>query len=508
MIIISNSLIIKKIYCLLISILIATLINGCSKNIDTKMLRMGLVSAPIDLDPRRATDAASSRISRLIYQRLIEFDAANRPIPSLVDWTQPASNVYRLRLCNPPSERTFSNGQVLTTEDIRATLASILDPANASPYRTQIAAISDMRVLNAETVEIQIIQPDPLFPTRLHLDILPANLIAAKHPFQQQPVGSGAFKLLAWSQPGQLQLLRRADNQMLELLEVKDPGVRAMKLLRGEIDLLQSDLSPELFRFLRTRSEVKVLKSLGSNFTYIGLQLQDSALKQLAVRQAISYAIDRNAIIQYLLASGARPAQSLLPPQHWAGVADLPPPLLDLSRARQLLARVGYGPHKPLELSYKTSTDPFRVRLATVIQAQLKTVNINLKVQSLDWGTFYGDIKTGKFQLYSLTWVGIKTPDHFRAIVHSSAIPPQGSNRGHYKNSQVDKLLDDINEATNLESQTILYRELQRLLLVDLPYIPLWYEDQIAAVGKNVQGYAPAGDGNFDTLKYTYRNSN
>jgi len=469
---------------LLSTIFISTIFtSGCTERIDPSTIRMGLVSAPVDLDPRRATDAASSRINRLIYQRLVEFDATNLPIPALAEWTQPAPNIYRFHLHKPPSTRIFSNGQIVTAEDVRATLASILDPATGSPYRTQIAAIKDMKVLDNNTLEINIAQPDPLFPTRLVLDILPAKLIASNHPFHNQPVGSGTFKFHSWPQTGKLQLMRRTDKQMLEFLEVKEPGVRVMKLMRGEINLLQSDLPPELFRFLRGRPKLRVLERPGSNFTYIGLHMQDPALSQLVIRQAIAYAIDRDAIIQYLLADGARPAQSLLPPQHWAGAKDLPTLVYDLVKARQLLAQAGYNLNHPLELSYKTSTDPFRVRLATVIQAQLKAAGINLKVQSLDWGTFYGDIKTGRFQMYSLAWVGIKTPDHFRAIVHSTAVPPQGSNRGRYHNPKVDALLDRAAQLPTLEAQATMYKELQHLLLKDLPYIPLWYENQIAAVG-------------------------
>ena len=167
--------------------------------------------------------------------------------------------------------------------------------------------------------------------------------------------------------------------------------------------------------------------------------------------------------------------------------------------------QAGYDSKHPLELSYKTSTDPFRVRLATVIQAQFKAIGIHLQVQSLDWGTFYGDIKAGKFQLYSLTWVGIKTPEHFRAILYSSAVPPQGSNRGRYHNPKVDALLDQAALLPDLASQAVLYRKLQHLLLEDLPYIPLWYEDQIAVAGADVRGYTPAEDGDLDALAHTYK---
>ena len=481
------------------------LASGCTEAPDPAILRMGLATMPVNLDPRHATDAASNRVNRLLYRRLVELDAADRPIPGLVDWHRLAPTHYRLRLRPDPQGRTFSDGRPLTSEDVRATLASILDPATGSPYRTQLALISHLQIVDPEHLDIRLSRPDPLLPTHLVIEILPAELVAAGHPFQHRPVGSGPFQLFDWPQPGRLQLYRRSDGQMVELLEVKDPGVRVMKLLRGEIDLLQSDLPPELFRFLRSRPRVRVMGRPGHNFTYIGLNLRDPALAQLSVRQAIAHAIDPDAIIRYVLGGAARPAQALLPPHHWAGVPDLPPYVPDAERARHLLAMSGYGPDHPLEIEYKTSSDPFRVRLATIIQAQLEAVGIRTRVHSLDWGTFYGDIKAGRFQLYSLTWVGVKTPDQFRAIFHSTSVPPAGANRGHYQNTRVDALIEQAEQQPDLEGQARVYRALQRVLLEDLPYIPLWYEDQIAAMGLDVRGYTPAADGNFDALVQTTR---
>lgn len=484
-----------------ISIFIITqLIVGCTDP-KPEVLRFGLVSAPLDLDPRRATDAASSRVNRLLYRRLVEFDAANRPVPGLADWVQTSPLVYLFKLRDDPTVRNLPDGKRLTATDVHATLASIQDPDTGSPYRTQIAGIATMHVIDSEQLEIHLHKPDAIFPTRLVLEILPADLLASGHPFHHQPVGSGPFRLLAWPQPGRLSLLRHSDQQVIELVEVKDPGVRVMKLLRGEIDLLQSDLPPELFRFLRQKDTVQVAQCQGSNFTYIGLQMQDPVLAQLPVRQALAHAIDRQSIIRYLLDGGARLAHSLLPPNHWAGADDLPAITYDPQLARQFLAQAGYDEKHPLQLTYKTSTDPFRIRLATVIQAQLREVGIQVQVQSLDWGTFFGDIKSGRFQLYSLTWVGIKTPDHFRAIVHSSAVPPLGSNRGRYHNPAVDQLLDQAAIMPDLTGQAVVYRQLQHLLLQDLPYIPLWYEAQIAAANTAMRGYTPAADGNFDALE-------
>jgi peptide/nickel transport system substrate-binding protein len=153
-----------------------------------------------------------------------------------------------------------------------------------------------------------------------------------------------------------------------------------------------------------------------------------------------------------------------------------------------------------LRLEYKTSADPFRVRLATIIQAQLARVGVEVKVRSLDWGTFYGDVKGGRFQMYSLTWVGIKTPDQFRYIFHSQSVPPDGANRGRYRSVEADRLIEQAEAETDLAGQARRYHRLQHHLLKDLPYIPLWYEDQVAAFGDAVSGYELVADGGWEGL--------
>jgi peptide/nickel transport system substrate-binding protein len=154
-----------------------------------------------------------------------------------------------------------------------------------------------------------------------------------------------------------------------------------------------------------------------------------------------------------------------------------------------------------MRLTFKTSSDPFRVRLATVLQAQLRAVGVELKVQGYDWGTFFADIQAGRFQLYGLTWVGIRTPDIFRYAFASAAVPPDGANRGRYRSPAADRLIAAARAEPGLERQAVLYRPLAVRLLEDLPYIPLWYEDQVFASRAEVHGYRLAEDGNYDALE-------
>jgi len=153
-----------------------------------------------------------------------------------------------------------------------------------------------------------------------------------------------------------------------------------------------------------------------------------------------------------------------------------------------------------IELSFKTSSDPTRLRLATIYQSQLKKIGIQLNVQSYDWGTFYSDIKKGRFQLYSLAWVGVKSPDIFQYVYDSKAIPPNGANRGRYRDAQVDELISQAIQAKTLKQQAKLYRALQRRLYQTLACMPLWYEDQYAVMRQGLSGYQLYADGRFDGL--------
>ena len=177
----------------------------------------------------------------------------------------------------------------------------------------------------------------------------------------------------------------------------------------------------------------------------------------------------------------------------------------DPSAARRLLAQAGYGPDNPLHLVYKTSSDPFRIRLATIMQKQLRDVGVHVDVRSYDWGTFYGDVKAGRFQMFSLSWVGIKTPHIFRYVFHSTAVPPDGANRGRFRNPRVDGLIERAEQALDTRERAQAYAELQEILLLALPYVPLWYEDHVFIVRNEVTGYQLARDGNYDALAHVTR---
>lgn len=466
-------------------------------------IRFGLSSSPITLDPRFATDATSIRINRLIYRRLVAFDPGFQPIPALAHWRRITPRHYRFIL--DPERAPFHHGGKPAARDVKATYDSILDPKTVSPHRGMLSVIEKITIPDPETVDFHLNAPDPLFPGRLVFGILPGDLIAEGHPFNREPVGSGPMAFQDWPREGRLRLRRLIDGQTIEFLRVPDATVRVLKLLQAEIDLMQNDLLPELVAWLAAREDIVVKTARGINFSYLGFHMEDPVAGNLDIRRAIAHALDRESIIRHVWRGAARKANAVLTPDHWAGHPELSAPEFDPAKARALLARAGYTEEHRPALVYKISSDPFRVRLATVIQEQLRRTGIDIEIRSHDWGTFYGDIKAGRFQMYSLAWVGIEMPDIFRYAFHSASLPPAGANRGRFADGFADRLIEQAESAQELSGQAKHYRRLQEYLLEQLPYVPLWYEDHVLVTRGDITGYSLPPDGSYDGLIHVRR---
>ncbi|MEQ8659362.1 MAG: ABC transporter substrate-binding protein, partial [Gammaproteobacteria bacterium] len=340
---------------------------------------------------------------RLLHRAPVDFDAAAHPVPDLMRWELRAPRRYRFTLVE---DARFDDGSMVTAADVAATYRSVLDPASASPHRGSLANIAHIEVIDARTLEFVLTVPDALFPGTLVVGVLAAGDLAADARRDRWVRGTGAFVRSAWARDGELVLRRRRDGQAVRFVTVREPAVRAMKLIGGELDIVQGNLAPELWRWLAARPGLVGRQVAGTTFSYLGFNLADPVTGQRELRAAIAHAIDREAIVRYLFGGTARTAAALFPPEHWAGAGDLAAPVHDPAAARRLLAAAGLA--DGVRLTYKTSSDPFRVRLATVLQDQLAAVGITLAVQSYDWGTFYGDVAQGRFQLYGLSWVGLR----------------------------------------------------------------------------------------------------
>ena len=140
--------------------------------------------------------------------------------------------------------------------------------------------------------------------------------------------------------------------------------------------------------------------------------------------------------------------------------------------------------------------------MAAVLQQQLHDVGIALDIRTFEFATFFSDVTRGEYQLHSLRWVGgNEDPDIFEYVFHSSKFSPHGANRTYYSNPRVDALIDQARTESDQKSRARLYAEIQQVLAEDVPYVNLWYQDNVLVATKRVRGLSLNPSGNYDFLK-------
>jgi len=284
---------------------------------------------------------------------------------------------------------------------------------------------------------------------------------------------------------------------------VPDATTRALELRKGSADIAL-ELNPDVVLTLEHEPRLNVLNAPGTRLAYMAFNLRDPILKDVRVRQAIACTLDRQPLIHYLWRDFARPAASVLPPESWAYDQQLQPVPRDLEKARQLLDSAGHAAVNGVRfhLTMKTSTEESSRSMAAVFQQQLREVGIALDIRSFEFATFFSDIQRGEFQVYSLRWIGgNEDPEIFTYAFDSSKIIPNGANRQYYRNPRVDALIAEAREAVDQNARKQDYAEVQRILAEDLPYVDLWYFNNVMVHSRRVTNLHLSPSGNYDFLK-------
>jgi peptide/nickel transport system substrate-binding protein len=475
-------------------------------------LVVGLETGPLTLDPRLASDAYSTKISALLHNGLFRLNERLEAVPDLAEKFELLSPTkYRFHLRRGV---LFHDGRPLTAEDVKFTLESILDPALASPFHGTMEKIAAIRILDPLTLEISLKEPFAPFLQALTIGIVPKGVKEKEDP----TIGTGPFRLESFRSSEETVLKRnekyfRTVPKMEKIVfkVVPDDNLRLLELKNGRIDLLQNNIPPSLLQTLREDKGLVFETTEGINFSYLGMNLRSAPLNKLEVRRAIASALDLPAIIEYRMANMARPATGLLAPIHWAYSSAVSVYPYNPKKARALLDQAGYpdpdggGPAPRFSLTYKTSTKKDRIGLARLIARYLKEVGIEVKVLPFEWGTFYHDINSGNFELYSLTWVGVTEPDIYYYAFHKAQVPPNGANRGAYANPVVDQLTEVGRKTSDRFERKKIYEEVQKILADDLPIIPLWYEDNFAVFAKRVKGMRLWPNASFEWATEVYK---
>jgi len=485
------------------------ILAACHSANDPNTLHFLIESSPNNLDLRQGTDAQSERVGALIYDALARKDDHYNLQPWLAtSWERPDALTWIFHL---RSGVRFHDGNPMTADDVAWSIESMTNGALITAKGGAFADVANVTVRDPLTVEVRTTQADASLLFNLSDGLFGVVENGAGRDEGLHPVGTGPFKFVSQVQDKEVVVERNANYwagapkiARVRFEVVPDNITTALELKKGSGDVESNAITLDEVHALESVKNVRVQTGPASMVMYANFNVNDPALSDVRVRQAIACALNKSTLINALWRGQAVPAETLLPHGHWAAADDavLPQYPHDVERAAKLLDAAGFKPDKDgvrLRFTLKTSTDETTRLLAQAVQQQLRAAGIELTLRPAEFGTFYADITSGAFQMYMLRWIGSnEDPDIFRYAYGSGSFPPKGGNRGRYSNARVDALLEAAAGETDQEARRREYIEVQQILATELPGIPLWYPNVEVVHSTRLTGVTLNPGGTFD----------
>ncbi|MFS0750850.1 ABC transporter substrate-binding protein [Oceanobacillus sp. 1P07AA] len=475
------------------------------------------------LDPGSTTDGESSRVTKQILESLLDFEKDSFEIkPGLAhDWDISEDGLtYTFYL---EEGVTFHDGTDFNAEAVKTNYERWADPNHEyaftdegfvyNIYSTLFGGfegdeghvIDEINVVSDYEIEFVLKEPLGFFLQNVAMSYFaitsPAALEEYGPDITENPVGTGPFKFNSWSKNDSIVLdkfedYRVEDQPKLDQVifqVIPDNSARLIALQSGEIDMMDG-LNPDDAAGLEGEEGIELLTRGENNFGYVGFHTQKEPVDQKEVRQAINYAIDKQAIADALYAGYATTAKNPLPPSYLGYNDEVTGYAYDPDKARELLEEAGYADGLEIELMLSPTARPYMPdpeTVAQIVQENLSEVGIELTITSHEWAPYLELTEQGEHQMYIMGWSGTNgDPDYFlSSLLHSSNIG--SSNNTFYENSEVDDLLNQAKRAVDQEERADLYMQAQELISEDSPMVTLVHSTPVMAISSNVQNYVP-----------------
>jgi peptide/nickel transport system substrate-binding protein len=497
---------------------INTCLQAQEKPVAGDSIIVGSIGDARTLIPILASDSASADICGLVFNGLVKYDKDINLVGELAESWQVADNnlaiIFKLR-----SDVRWQDGVKFSAADVEFTYKKLIDPKVRTPYSGDFEKVESLEVLDDYTLKVTYKEPFSPGMASWGMWIMPKHILEKedfnKTRFSRNPVGTGPYRFGLWKTQEKIILdayqdyfegSPHIDRYIYRI--IPDEATLFLELQVEGVDF--SGLTPFQYRY---QTDTKFFRNTFNRYrypsfgyTYLGFNLQHPLFKDIRVRQALDYAIDKEEIIKGILFGLGRISTGPFLPESWAYNKDVTVRYFNPGRARQLLESAGWLDHdadgwldkdgKVFEFTIITNQgNDQRKAVAEIIQRRLHEIGVRVKIKIIEWSAFISEfIDKRKFDAVLLGWSLSRDPDNYD-IWHSSRTKEGEFNFVSYSNVQVDEFLVKARRTFNQDERARYYKKIHQIIYEEVPYIFLYVPDSLPVVHKRFHGIAPASLG-------------
>lgn len=483
--------------------LIVSLFSGCGKS-DAKQGKSKdslIVATAYDaksLDPHAVNDVASSNVMTQIYGTLVQMDDKGELVPMLAEsYKQIDDLTYEFKLRKGVK---FHNGEEMKASDVKF---SFTRAAKAAPIAHIMGDIDteSFKMPDDYTISFKIKHPCTGFlPSLVHTggSILSEKAVtSAGDKYAMNPVGTGPFKFVSWTKGDRVELEKFNDfygdkpkfNKMT-IRVIPEPTNRTIELESGGVDLAYEISSNDIKR-IQDNEKLQLLRVVDNSTQYLGFNNQKKPFNDIKVRQAVSYAINTKSVVETVWKGVGKVAVGPIGPNVKYSDKSLQAHEYNVQKAKELLKEAGLP--NGFKTTIWTNEKKERVDMTTIMQSQLKEVGIDAEIKILEWGAYLDGLSKGEQDMFIIGWT-CQTADPDMAVyapLHSSKAG-SGGNYSFFKDDKADELIMKGRTMKDSSERENVYKELQKEVKDQAPWIFLSNGEQVVGASKNIKGFKPS----------------
>jgi peptide/nickel transport system substrate-binding protein len=449
--------------------------GGAGAQVRGGTLRVGLDGEITTLDLPYQTNAPEMVVFRAVFNTLVSIDASLKVVPELAEswkWDNETTLTMKLR-----AGVKFHDGTDFDAAAVKFNIERLLDDATKSRLKSEVAEVKAIEVLDPHTVRFVLKYPNVAFLTSLGYTpgMMPSPTAIKKlgKDAARQPVGTGPFKFVEWLRDDHL-TVERFDRywdpgkpylDRVIFKPMSDDTVRVLNLKSGALEFADK-IEPKDVAGIKSRRDLVYMESPGLNYIMIRIYMGKPPFDSKAVRQALAYSIDREAIVRSLFFGTAVVTSGPISPASWAYSPTLKGYPRDIAKAKSLLASAGKAGGLKAELQVLPS--PLYLQIAQAVKAQAAEAGIDLSIVSLELGKLMDNSISGAYEAMLSYRTAREDPDGATYRDFHSTGP---FNRMKYNNPKVDELLVKARMTAKVEERKALYLQIQQIVADDVPMV-------------------------------------